>query len=92
MDIKIKLEKKYGKDPEVKKYLKNNIKVDKGIYYKTSFGNSNCFVLLPYIKNKNNPEIFDWTEDKLVFDDFNQMQNFCETLDIKLINSKDLED
>ena len=79
----VKLEDRFGYDLLVKDYLLTDIprKIDYGIYYKHSFLSDNLeqtelYTLLPFINEDN------WNGDKLCFNNFNQITNFCETLNI----------
>lgn len=80
----VKLEDKFGSDLLVKTYILDTKyrNIHHAIYYTDTFIDkntliqNNTFILLPF----NNKD--EWNGDKLIFNKFDQLKKFCETLNI----------
>lgn len=82
----LKFKEKFGTDPAVKFYVKNNKCIDAGIYSEREYVNSKnkkniYWMLFPYVFNGVN---YIWTEDKLTFSTFKQLTNFAKKLNFRL--------
>lgn len=72
------LAKSFSPDPDALQYINGNKLADYAVWYKTVLGdNKPYFMLQPFLNCR-------WTEDKIAFNTFNQMQDFCDYLKIKL--------
>ncbi len=72
------LAKSFSPDPDVLQYINGNKLADNAVWYKSVLGdNKTYFMLQPFLNNY-------WTEDKIAFVTFKQIQDFCDYLNIKL--------
>lgn len=79
----------FTNDPGVVPYLNGDRKPHHFIMYTSSTSEGPCKMLLPYNVSTDNPDEYDWDEEKLAFSTEEDARNFANHLNINIIVDED---
>lgn len=85
MEITNRLFKKVGNDIEVRIYLKTEKKIAECVWAP----HENYFMVWPYYKKDNGTLM--WTDDKLCFDNIEQIKYFCKLMKCKMVSEQEFD-